>query len=81
MQQRRLGKNGPLASPQGLGCMGMSIAYGEPNDEESIATIQRALDIGINLIVTSDAYGNGKNEELVGRALKGRRNSALVILS
>lgn len=78
MEQRKLGRNGPLSSPQGLGCMGMSIAYGEPNDEESIATIHRALDLGINLIVTSDAYGNGKNEELVGRALKGRRKDALV---
>jgi len=78
MEQRKLGKNGPLTAPQGLGCMGMSIAYGEPNDEESIATIHRALDLGINLIVTSDAYGNGKNEELVGRALKGRRQGALI---
>jgi aryl-alcohol dehydrogenase-like predicted oxidoreductase len=78
MQHRKLGTNGPLASPQGLGCMGMSISYGEPNDEESIATIHRALDHGVNLIVTSDAYGNGVNEELVGRALKGRRTSALI---
>jgi aryl-alcohol dehydrogenase-like predicted oxidoreductase len=58
--------------------MGMSIVYGTPNDQESIATIHRALDLGVNLIVTSDAYGNGKNEELVGRALKGRRSEALV---
>jgi aryl-alcohol dehydrogenase-like predicted oxidoreductase len=78
MQQRKLGANGPLVSAQGLGCMGMSISYGEPNDRESIATIHRALDIGVNLIVTSDAYGNGVNEELIGRALKGRRASALI---
>ena len=78
MQQRKLGTNGPLVSAQGLGCMGMSIAYGEPDDNESIATIHRALDIGVNLIVTSDAYGNGKNEELVGRALKGRRAGAMI---
>jgi aryl-alcohol dehydrogenase-like predicted oxidoreductase len=78
MKLRKLGSNGPLVSPQGLGCMGMSIAYGEPDDAESIATIHRALDLGVNLIVTSDAYGNGKNEELVGRALKGRRGTALV---
>jgi aryl-alcohol dehydrogenase-like predicted oxidoreductase len=58
--------------------MGMSISYGEPNDEESIATIHRALDLGVNLIVTSDAYGSGVNEELVGRALKGKRNTALI---
>ncbi|MBA4423244.1 MAG: aldo/keto reductase [Syntrophus sp. (in: bacteria)] len=78
MQQRKLGANGPLVSAQGLGCMGMSISYGEPNDEESIATIHRALDLGVNLIVTSDAYGGGVNEELVGRALKGKRNAALI---
>ncbi len=78
MQQRKLGAKGPLVSAQGLGCMGMSISYGEPDDQESIATIHRALDIGVNLIVTSDAYGNGVNEELVGRALKGRRESALI---
>ena len=57
MQLRKLGAHGPQVSAQGLGCMGMSISYGEPNDEESIATIQRALDLGVNLIVTSDAYG------------------------
>ncbi len=78
MQQRKLGVNGPLVSAQGLGCMGMSISYGEPDDQESIATIHRALEIGVNLIVTSDAYGNGVNEELIGRALKGRRASALI---
>ena len=58
--------------------MGMSISYGEPNDEESIATIHRARDLGANLLVTSDAYGNGVNEELVGKAIKGRRNDFLV---
>ena len=78
MQQRKLGRNGPLVSAQGLGCMGMSISYGEPNDEESVATIHRALDLGVNLIVTSDAYGAGVNEQLVGRALKGRRANALI---
>ena len=78
MQQRKLGTDGPLVSAQGLGCLGMSISYGEPNDEESIATIHRALDLGVNLIVTSDAYGAGVNEELVGRALKGKRNTTLI---
>ncbi len=78
MKEYKLGANGPLVSAQGLGCMGMSISYGEPNDQESIATIHRALEIGVNLVVTSDAYGNGVNEELVGRALKGRRASALI---
>jgi aryl-alcohol dehydrogenase-like predicted oxidoreductase len=78
MEKRKLGAGGPLVSAQGLGCMGMSIAYGEPDDAESIATIHRALDLGVDLIVTSDAYGSGRNEELVGRALKGRRSEALI---
>lgn len=78
MQKRKLGKNGPQAPAVGLGCMGMSISYGEPNDEESIATIHRALDLGVNLLVTSDAYGNGVNEELVARAIKGKRDKFLV---
>jgi len=78
MKTHKLGNNGPTVPALGLGCMGMTIAYGEPNDPESIATIHRALDLGINLIVTSDAYGNGVNEELVGRAMKGRRERALI---
>ena len=78
MQLRKLGAHGPQVSAQGLGCMGMSISYGEPDDAESIATIQRALDSGVNLIVTSDAYGAGVNENLVGRALQGRRDRALI---
>src|SRR6185295_5341607 len=78
MQKRKLGRNGPQVSAVGLGCMGMSISYGEPNDEESIATIHRAIDLGVNLVVTSDAYGNGVNEELVGKALKGKRDKVLV---
>ena len=69
MEQRRLGRSGPMVSSIGLGCMGMSISYGEPNDAESIATIHRAIELGINLIVTSDAYGNGVNEELIARAI------------
>ena len=78
MRMRKLGRNGPAVSAVGLGCMGMSISYGEPNDEESIATIHRAIDLGVNLIVTSDAYGNGVNEELVAKAIKGRRDKVLL---
>jgi len=78
MKNRKLGKNGPDVPALGLGCMGMSISYGEPNDEESIATMHRAIDLGVNLLVTSDAYGNGVNEELVAKAIRGRRDKVLV---
>jgi len=78
MQKRKLGKNGPQVSAVGLGCMGMSISYGEPNDEESIATIHRAIDLGVDMLVTSDAYGNGVNEDLIARSIKGRRDKVLV---
>lgn len=78
MKTRRLGKHGPAVSALGLGCMGMTGIYGEPSEPESIATIHRAIDLGINLIVTSDAYGAGSNEELVGRALKGKRDRVLL---
>jgi len=78
MQKRKLGKHGPDVAAVGLGCMGMSISYGEPNDEESIATIHRAIDLGCNLIVTSDAYGSGVNEELIARAIKGKRDKVML---
>ena len=78
MEKRKLGKNGPHVPALGLGCMGMSISYGEPNDEESIATMHRALEFNVNLLVTSDAYGNGANEELIARAIKGRRSSFII---
>ena len=71
MQQRRLGRNGPQVSMMGLGCMGMSGTYGEYDEAEAIATIHRALELGINLIDTADTYGRGHNEGLVGRAIRG----------
>jgi aryl-alcohol dehydrogenase-like predicted oxidoreductase len=75
-----LGKNGPLVSKLGLGCMRMSPVWGGPvNDEsESIATIQMALDSGINFLNTGDFYGSGHNELLVGKAIKGRRDDAFI---
>jgi aryl-alcohol dehydrogenase-like predicted oxidoreductase len=75
-----LGKNGPLVSKLGLGCMRMSSVWGGPvNDEsESIATIQAALDSGINFLNTGDFYGSGHNELLVGKAIKGRRDDAFI---
>ena len=73
MNQRALGRNGPLVSAIGLGCMGMSEFYGSGDEAEAIATIQRALDRGITLLDTADMYGIGRNEELVGRAIRGRR--------
>lgn len=73
MEQRRLGKSGPEVSALGLGCMGMSDAYGGRDDAESIATIHRALDRGVTFLDTADAYGLGANEELLARALAGRR--------
>jgi aryl-alcohol dehydrogenase-like predicted oxidoreductase len=78
METRKLGKSGPDVPAIGLGCMGMTGIYGEPNEAESIATIHRSIDLGVNLIVTSDAYGAGTNEELVGRAIKGKRDRVLL---
>ena len=78
MKHKALGQHGPQVSAQGLGCMGMSIFYGQPDDASSIRTIHRALDLGVNMIVTSDAYGNGANESLVGQALVGKRQQAVV---
>ena len=78
MEQKRLGKQGLTVSALGLGCMGMSDAYGPADDGESMATIHRALDLGINLLDTSDAYGPYTNEKLVGKAIRGRRDEVRV---
>src|SRR5687767_11318649 len=80
MKLRQLGSGGLTVSAIGLGCMGMSQSYGTPDDEESIRTIHRALDLGVTLIDTADAYGKGANERLVGRAVRDRR-SAVVLAS
>lgn len=78
MEQRSLGGEGLRVSALGLGCMGMSEFYGPGNEQESIATIHRALDLGLNFFDTSDVYGPLTNEELLGRALKGRRGEAVI---
>ncbi len=75
---RRLGAAGLEVSALGLGCMGMSQAYGTPDEDESIATIHRALDLGIFFLDTANVYGLGHNEELVGRAITGRRDSVVL---
>jgi aryl-alcohol dehydrogenase-like predicted oxidoreductase len=79
VERRLLGLNGLEVSAIGLGCMGMSAMYGEADEAESVATIHRAIDLGMNFLDTSDMYGNGHNEELVGRAIADRR--ARVVLA
>jgi aryl-alcohol dehydrogenase-like predicted oxidoreductase len=76
--ERELGSQGLRVSALGLGCMGMSQSYGVPDDAESIATIHRALELGVTLFDTAEAYGPYTNEELLGRALKGRRGQAVI---
>ncbi len=73
MESRQLGSQGPYVSELGLGCMGMSFAYGATDDEESARTLHRALDLGVTLLDTADMYGMGHNEELIGRVLRDRR--------
>ena len=73
MEQRRIGTDGPPVGSIGLGCMGMSFAYGPRDDEESARTLLRALDVGVTLFDTADMYGSGHNEELIGKVLGARR--------
>ncbi|HTW84090.1 MAG TPA: aldo/keto reductase [Candidatus Sulfotelmatobacter sp.] len=78
MTARRLGREGPAVGPIALGCMGMSEFYTPVPEREAIATIHRALELGVTLIDTSDMYGRGENEKLVGRALRNRREHAVL---
>ena len=78
LSQRKLGSQGLTVSAIGLGCMGMSEFYGARDEQESIATIHRSLELGCNFLDTADMYGSGANEELVGRAIKGRRDKVVL---
>jgi len=78
MQQRRLGNQGLVVSAEGLGCMGMSFAYGAADENESIATIHEAIELGVNFFDTAEVYGPFENEKLVGRALKGKRDQVII---
>src|SRR5450631_3817786 len=78
MQTRTLGTQGLTIGAIGLGCMGMSYAYGAPDDAESIATIHRALELGVTMLDTAEVYGPYVNERLVGKAIEGRREQVVI---
>lgn len=78
MTKRKLGSSGPRIAPLGLGCFGLSNAYGAVAREEAVSTIRHAIDLGCELLDTADIYGAGENERLVGQAIKGRRNEVLL---
>ena len=78
MEKRRLGRSGPLVSALGLGCMGMSDFYGDGDEVDSIATIHRSIELGVTFLDTADIYGLGRNEELVGEAIRDRRDKVLL---
>jgi aryl-alcohol dehydrogenase-like predicted oxidoreductase len=78
MEQRRLGTHGPTVSVLGLGCMGMSQSYGPADQDESIATLHRALDLGVTFFDTANAYGQGHNERLIGPVLRARRDEVVI---
>jgi len=78
MEKRKLGTHGPEVSELGLGCMGMSQFYGPRDDDESLATLERAIDLGINFFDTADVYGVGHNEELVGKVLRKYRDRVII---
>src|SRR5919202_7124455 len=78
MDTRKLGREGLEVPEIGLGCMGMSEFYGDADEDESIATIHRALELGASFLDTADMYGSGANERLVGRAIAGRRDEVIL---
>src|SRR5947207_1378720 len=78
MKTRSLGRSGLTVSALGFGCMGMSEFYGPGDDAESVATIHRAIEVGVTFFDTADVYGPFKNEELVGRSIKGKRDKLII---